>query len=78
MCGEFRRTETESPQSVNNSLETQPGTGIGKTPPGRCCVSEVADGGSPANLPEINSPKTFGTEYLESIFIYFIFSLKAQ
>ena len=69
VSGEFRGKETESPQSVNNSLETQPGAGIGITPPGRSCVSEVADGGSPANLPENNSPKTAcpGSGHLESI-----------
>ena len=53
--------ETESPQPVKNRLETQPGAGIGKTPPGRCCVSEVADGGGPTNLPEVSSLKTMGS-----------------
>ena len=30
-------------------------------------LREVADGSRPANLPEISSPKTMGSEQLESI-----------
>ena len=60
VCGKFRGKETVSPQPVRNRLETQPGAGIGITPLGRRCVSKVADGGSPTNLPEIGM-KTVGS-----------------